>query len=155
MPQDAIQALDVALKHSAMMSAFLVPVARAFYNPGTARTLGGGAEVMQRHSSTPIRFDLLYAQHGVHLHAPFDRALAGLCFPSTRIAPLIKTLAVNAKAGPLPISRLGSSTPILNLTLGSGFYGHACETLSMRPRAGVAGLPAVAAPVPDGADAQH
>ena len=47
MPQDAIQALDVALKHAAMMSPILVPVARAFFNPGTARTLGAGAEVGQ------------------------------------------------------------------------------------------------------------
>ena len=44
MPQDAIQALDVALKHSAMMSAVLVPVARAFYNPSTRKSLFGGAE---------------------------------------------------------------------------------------------------------------
>ena len=48
MPQDAIQALDVALKHSAMMSAVLVPVARAFYNPSTAKSLFGGAEVRSR-----------------------------------------------------------------------------------------------------------
>ncbi len=45
MPQDSIQALDVALKHPAMMSPLLVPVARAFYNPRTARSLYGGAEV--------------------------------------------------------------------------------------------------------------
>ncbi len=53
MPQDAIQALDVALKHSAMMSAVLVPVARAFYNPSTAKSLFGGAEVCMC-SRTPL-----------------------------------------------------------------------------------------------------
>jgi len=47
MPQDSIQALDVALKHPAMMSPLLVPVARAFYNPRTARSLYGGAEVSE------------------------------------------------------------------------------------------------------------
>ncbi len=57
MPQDAIQALDVALKHAAMMSPILVPVARAFFNPGTARTLGAGAEV--RHWFTPSYLPLV------------------------------------------------------------------------------------------------
>ena len=54
MPQDAIQALDVALKHAAMMSANLVAIARAFFNPATARTLGAGAEVRRRRTTPAI-----------------------------------------------------------------------------------------------------
>ena len=61
MPQDSIQALDVALKHPAMMSPLLVPVARAFYNPRTARSLYGGAEV--RYCPARIRVRVPGSEH--------------------------------------------------------------------------------------------
>ena len=62
MPQDSIQALDVALKHPAMMSPLLVPVARAFYNPRTARSLYGGAEVTMLKNDRSVeasKYDLI------------------------------------------------------------------------------------------------
>ena len=56
MPQDAIQALDVALKHATMMDPRCTPVARAFYffDPSAVRSLGGGAEVRVRSISSGI-----------------------------------------------------------------------------------------------------
>ena len=46
MPQEAIQALDVALNHSISLNPECQPVARAFFfERGLKQTLGFGAEV--------------------------------------------------------------------------------------------------------------
>ena len=43
LPQDAIQALDIALRHSAMMEPSCIPVARSlyFFNPNQRHLLEG------------------------------------------------------------------------------------------------------------------
>ena len=46
-PQDAIQALDVALKYGTLLNPLCTAVSRAFFfpDPDTTHSLGGGAEV--------------------------------------------------------------------------------------------------------------
>ena len=57
MPQDAIQALDVALKQSVLMNRTAIVLSRAvfFPDPSTTAPLPGGAEVCSGSCMTPCQ----------------------------------------------------------------------------------------------------
>ncbi len=87
-PQDAIQALDVALKHGTLLNPLCTAVNRAFFfpDPDTIQSLGGGAEVL------------------LLLLSPSQIYLESLCFTEVRAVDS-HTFTNCCAAGAIPHSR--------------------------------------------------